>query len=745
MSSSRSSFDPEAFRAAIRGSRPPSAAGSLASDRSVVQPSSRASSPGLNQSLRNVNIRSPSPPASVGVPAGGGLGGKSNTCFPAMRVTADVNCCGFVKSARHGLVMCGKNKSGFRMCKVGGHKINKVEGLPMGVFYALMLSRDQFLPGPFIQAEWCSDNLISLLDSTKFSREDWSQLVEQLEAERAAAAEVKPKVEMEEVDEEEPRLVLTEVTPIPDTVKMSDLDNILDDETGKKAGDVGAALFSIIDFLKDVSTSIAYAKISVEELDENQGSVDEAIQHLLELTARHSKVMGDREYLINEFGSVAEALYTIRDEVGDTMDHSEMVDGRVQELEDVIDQKIKIATEETMKVVGELQGAVDASTQPYYSAPATATSPDPNVLDAVLDGNGRLLGDLGVFVNGTEYSLSGMMMKVLKLEKEMADLRNSIDAKGGVKIGSIHFSSRNEVFEVVKRELAGGVKKGTYRLFVDGITLFVANSMNMAASDLVDHKKISDILSAADVAVILQARSVMCPSYTGKASAFPINATIDAFKSKSHWEGVGHDGQADKISTSAEDNRAQLEGSAASLLAGCPILSALVPLMATASAKWHDKFHAYLTKEGKILANLMLPDDDVCLLFTDVFRLISELFYAQRSSVHQADDDVDQWERLTTIIWTTLKVHGLMEEFVKAEFKNHPIVQAAFVRFLTTKIGQNSATALAQKLEKIDKRVSDLDTKSAKTSRVANGAESTASSVSNKLENLRKKNPEWNS
>ena len=27
--------------------------------------------------------------------------------------------------------------------------------------------------------------------------------------------------------------------------------------------------FSIIDFLKDVSTSIAYAKISVEELDEN--------------------------------------------------------------------------------------------------------------------------------------------------------------------------------------------------------------------------------------------------------------------------------------------------------------------------------------------------------------------------------------------------------------------------------------------------------------------------------------------
>lgn len=740
MSSSRSSFDPQAFRAAIQGrTRPPSGASSVGSDRSVVQPSSRASSPGLSRSFQNVNLRSPSPPALVGGAAGGGLGGKSNTCFPAMRVTVD-NCCGVIKSLRRGLVMCGKNKS---KCLVLGHKTNKVDGMPTGDFYALVLTRDQLMPGPFIEVNDCSSEMITLLETTEFSAENWNQLVEEVDKEKATAAEVKVKTEEVEVEEFlEQELVQNEVTSIPEAGRMSDLDNILDEKTLNEAGDVGTALSSIVEFLKNVTTSIAYARMSVEDLKENQGSVNEVIQQIMELSARFSKVTGDREYVINEFGSVAEGLFTIHGEVADAMDHSEGVDIRVQELEGVIDQKIQIAVDETMEVVRKLQEAVNASTQPYYSAPTTETSSDPNVLSSVLDGNGCLIVDLEVVVRGKRYKLSELFGKVLDLETGMADVRNTIDAKGGVKIGNIHFASKNELLEVVKSELPREVKKGTCRLFPDGITLFVANSMNMSASDHAANKKLSDDLSAADVAVILQCRSPLCRMYTGKATAFPIGETIECFKSKEHWDGTGHSGYAKKIKSSAEDNKNQLTGS--NLLADCPILGALSSLMATASADWHDKYHKYMADEGKILDNLKLPDDDVCLLFTDVFQLISELFYKQRSGVHQPDDDVDLWERLTTIIWTSLKVHGLMDEFVKAEFRNHPIVQAAFVRFLTTKIGQHSATALVEKLNKADKKLTNVETEARKAVRIANTAQTTADGVSQKLENLRKKNPEWN-
>jgi hypothetical protein len=311
-----------------------------------------------------------------------------------------------------------------------------------------------------------------------------------------------------------------------------------------------------------------------------------------------------------------------------------------------------------------------------------------------------------------------------------------IPSKGGVRIGNLHFASQNELLQVVKSELSA-VKKGTCCKFVDAITLLVANSMNLSASDHANYKKLSDQVSAADVAVILQARSPMCPAYTGKASAYPIGSTIECFKSKDQWDGIGHSGYAKKIAASAEENKQQLNGSAKSILANCPILSALSSLMATASAEWHSKFHVYLAQEAKILENLKLPDDDVCLLFTDVFQLIAELFYKQRSAVHQPDDEIDLWERLTTIIWTSLKVHGLMEEFVKAEFKNHPIVQAAFVRFLTTKIGQHSATALS-------KRLTTAEADAKKATRVANQAEATANTVKQKLENLHKKNPDLN-
>jgi hypothetical protein len=74
-----------------------------------------------------------------------------------------------------------------------------------------------------------------------------------------------------------------------------------------------------------------------------------------------------------------------------------------------------------------------------------------------------------------------------------------------------------------------------------------------------------------------------------------------------------------------------------------------------------------------------------------------------------------------------------MQEFLDLKFVHHPIVQSAFVRFLTRKTGENTSASVGTKLD-------DLTKKTSEAKRDAKDAKDKAKAAADAVENLLKKN-----
>uniref|UniRef100_A0A7S2LV98 Uncharacterized protein n=1 Tax=Skeletonema marinoi TaxID=267567 RepID=A0A7S2LV98_9STRA len=731
MSTSRTSassgFDPEEFRRQIAGSLSPApsvSGGSVSSGSAARQPSPRPPSSGRSSLPRGVNTSGPTLSARAGVSSGGGLSGKFIK-FPVKLVPADV--CGGVVKSLQGDMMCISER-----CSVLRHQRVKVHGFPDEPTYCLGGSRSTVVhPSPVIKQYDCTPELEEMLESLDTMEvPEWTQLCDVTAEEMAKQKAATNKSRGVKVETEDP-LKLHEFMPIPSRDKV-DLDPSL---LGTEEDDAGVeACRNILKFLESTDIALDYANVALEDTHDNQVRIANKLDYVCQLVLRIENVLGDREYLLKEFDNLANGMFNLLEEGVALGVELEDMGIKMEELENMLNMKLTIANEESAKALNQLKEEMES----LNSSPAATD------LSTVLDDAGRLLPDLEIgMVDGKIFTLSDIIRKVLKLEEDGKDMRGMIEAKGGVSIGTMTFASVDELGDLIRRELPSGVKAGVIRCFVDAILLFV-HVDDPSTADQANYKKLNQDLTAKDCSLISQCHSSMCPQYTGTAKDYIPGKAIECFSSPACWEGDGLDGKQSSIAGDADKSAAKLKGLAESLLKDSPTLLSLALLMGDRSEKWHTKFHAHLASELKTLEKLKLPTDDIFLLFSDLFRLIVELFHAERTSVHAIDDDVDSVDRLTVLIWTTLKVHGLMQDFIDAKFKNHPIVQAAFVRFLTTKIGQNTAAALSANVKSLEKKFTAVDTKAELAAKKSKEAASTARSTADSLAALKTKNPQLN-
>jgi len=725
--SASSGFDPEEFRRQLAGKLSPApsvSGGSVSSGSAARQPSPRPPGSGRSGLPRGVNTSGPIRTAHAGVSSGGGLSGKSIMKFPAKLVPAGI-CRGVVKSLQ-GDMMCISEH-----CSVRSHQKLKVD-FPDEPTYCLSGSRSTVVyQSPFIKQYDCTSDVEEMLDSLDIMDvAEWTQLCKVTAEEMAKQKAATNKSRGVKVETED-SLELEEFMPIPSRANV-DLDPTSLDT--KEDDAVVDACRNILKFLESTDIALDYANMSMENTHENQVRMADKLDYVCQMVLRIEHVIGDREYILKAFGNLANGFFNFSEEGGALGVDLEDMEIKLEELDNMLNMKLTIANEESAKALNHFKEEMEA----LNSSPAATD------LSTVLDDAGRLLPDLEIgLVDGKIFTLSELIRKVLKLEEDVKDMRGMIEAKGGVSIGTITFASVDELGDLIRRELPAGVKAGVIRCFVDAILLFV-HVDEPSPADQANFKKLNQDLTAKDCSLISQCHSSMCPQYTGTAKDFTPGKAIDCFSSPGGWEGDGLDGKQSSIAGDADKSAAKLKGLAESLLKDSPTLLSLALLMGDRSEKWHTKFHAHLASELKTLEKLKLPTDDIFLLFSDLFRLIVELFHAERTSVHAIDDDVDSVERLTVLIWTTLKVHGLMQDFIDAKFKNHPIVQAAFVRFLTTKIGQNTAAALSANVKNLEKKFTSVDAKAELASKKAKEAASTAKSTADSLASLKTKNPQLN-
>lgn len=735
MSASRSSsptFDAEAFRLRFQerlSVNPPGSRGSISSD-AAQQPPPRSSPTGRSSIPRGVGSRGTVP---GGVSSGGGLSGKFSNKQFTVALVSPLCCRGRIDSSIWGEVMCSKLK-----CNYQSHAENKVVDFPEEPVYCLDVGhRGWVYPTPCILKSECSLDMEERLNQLMLNdMEEWEEVcyVAAEEAERNKPTEEVP-IKQEGEDSGKLDVNLNEVTRVP-KLSYVDLDLPENVDDGKQEEPTISALRNLLEFSNSTVMMAEYTKMAVEDLSGNQFGIASNLDGLAQMVFRVSDVLGDREYILQQYGTLAEAVFALKEEDSTLAANYEELDVKIENLDFTLNKKIEIMCEEQAKALA----ALKVSPPPVASQP-----PD---LSSVLDNAGRLHPDLEIgMVDGKVYTLRWLLLKTLKHDEDLKDIRGMIEAKGGVSLGQFKFDSPEHLKNTILKDLPKGVAAGVIRCFVDCITIFVAG-VEPSTSEQSSFKKLNPDLTAKDSALIHQHQVATCPAYTGKKvdveDAFPVGKPIECFKDPDAWDGAGLDGKQTMIASAAENSASKLKGLATSLLRHSPTLLALALEMADKSEKWHTKFHAHLAKELKILEKLKLPVTDVFLLFSDLFRLIVELYHAERSEVHAIDDAVDPVDRLTTIIWTSLKVHGLMQDFLDADFKNHPIVQAAFVRFLTTKIGQNTAAALSSDVKKLEKKVASSEAKVNGAVSKAAAAENAARSVDQQLTHLKNKNPDWN-
>ena len=715
--SASSAFDAEAFRQrlAARASPVPSVSGESVSAGGY----SRQPSPLPLRSGRRVPpaVATSGTTARAGVLSRGGLSGKSST-YSVTLVPSEF-CRGIVKSNVFDDIMCIKS---VHECHTFSHRTSKVEDFG-GAIYCLEVGTRQWgMISPVIKQSDCDLDFECELNGMEVdSVEEWVAVCREAE-ERAKAKQNVIKVEVDGVEWEEdvPPIDLKEVCPIPARSKV-DVEASVE---AVKTGAVTDALIDLMEFVRSADMAFEYANISVSDLTANQHTMTDKLEHLVQMSIRVAKAIGDREFIRNEFGTVAQAIHDLGANCDYTSTQVEDIDIKLDELDKALDEKILIANEEQAKSLNRVKDELSRSSN---------GSAD---VSAVLDHNGRIHPDLEFgMVDGEIIDVKSLIRRVVQLEKDMKDIRRVIEAKGGVGLGNIYFKSLDNLKDTIRREFPSGVPPGSISCFGDAVTFFCAGK-EPSTSDQTDYKKLNPALTPKDCAVIAQCQSTMVPEYTGTAKKYVSGARIDCFANADGWNGECLDSNQSRIAEAATEAVSKLNGVAPSILANAPTLLSLALDMSAKSEKWHVKFHSHLEKEIKILKKLKLPEDDVLLLFSDLFRLIVELWHTERATVNSIGDSVDPVDRLANIIWTSLKVHGLMQDFIDAKFKNHAIVQAAFVRFLTTKIGQNTTAALSTEVKDLDKKVTAA-TKQAKN------AESTAKSVSDTLTKLKNKNPQW--
>ena len=118
------------------------------------------------------------------------------------------------------------------------------------------------------------------------------------------------------------------------------------------------ALLNILEFTRATDDAFEYVSFALEDSHDNDVTIAQRIDYLTQLAAQVETVTGDREYITDEFGSVAEACYKFEDELINASKSIQDLEPKVEKLENIeelLDLKIRIANEEAAKALDQVK------------------------------------------------------------------------------------------------------------------------------------------------------------------------------------------------------------------------------------------------------------------------------------------------------------------------------------------------------------------------------------------------------
>jgi hypothetical protein len=138
--------------------------------------------------------------------------------------------------------------------------------------------------------------------------------------------------------------------------------------------------------------------------------------------------------------------------------------------------------------------------------------------------------------------------------------------------------------------------------------------------------------------------------------------------------------------------------------------AALAQEMLSKSLKFTNRVFEYLTNTNRELTDRSgFPLGDAWLLATEIVARICKSLNTASSKIRDISIKSTPLRNTARVLYAMLRVHDVMDKYLKMKIKNHPSISSEYVKFLASHASFKDAQGLKKKEEGIEKRSSELD------------------------------------
>ena len=125
----------------------------------------------------------------------------------------------------------------------------------------------------------------------------------------------------------------------------------------------------------------------------------------------------------------------------------------------------------------------------------------------------------------------------------------------------------------------------------------------------------------------------------------------------------------------------------------------------------HDWFHSWFSfseDEINMLASVRLSESKILTLVSqEAVGIFDEAYEFHQHAINV--DPSNKAETTARYAWVTLQTQGLMEEYKKARFRNHPSIAGTFIRFLVRQTAEGLESGLKGTIQTLEEGVRRLE------------------------------------
>ena len=315
-----------------------------------------------------------------------------------------------------------------------------------------------------------------------------------------------------------------------------------------------------------------------------------------------------------------------------------------------------------------------------------------------------------------ESTLGQVLARLTAVESKYEQLRADIAAQGGVVVGSHSIPSEDAMRKIVAREIPNPRK--CIAALVDGVSLF-AHSKDVKVGSIDGDSAMQEEMKTLRDAGIKGNTPRRYITTFGRKIPYPYNtgnniaagSTMSCAKSMEEWNGQAKtDGNKFKIMKQVNESKTAASKYVQDNLpaSGSTITDIAKELIADA-VQFHKDLHEHASEDMRKLTQLGIKESEVMEMVAEVVMLMFEKMFTARKDIMDYDEDVDPVDYVTRLWWGTLLAHKEMKAFLENGIAFHPVISAAFVRFLTAQLGQNMEVGLSDKVTELEEKITKVE------------------------------------